>query len=51
MKNFFLRNENKIINKFIKDGYLIFDIKKKKELNNVKKQVSNLSKKLLKAKK
>lgn len=51
MKNFFLRSENKIINRFIKDGYLIFDIKKKKELNNIKKQVSNLSKKILKAKK
>lgn len=51
MKNFFLRSENKIINRFIKDGYLIFDIKKKKELNNIKKQVLNLSKKIFKAKK
>ena len=30
MKNFFSKSENKIINKFNKDGYIIFDIKKKK---------------------
>ena len=39
MNNFFLKNEQKIINKFNKDGYIIFDIKKKKKLNKIKKKI------------
>ena len=32
MKNFFSNSENKIVNKFNKNGYIIFDIKKKKTI-------------------
>ena len=50
MKNFFSKSENKIINKFNKDGYIIFDIKKKKELDIIRNKILILSRKNLKKK-
>ena len=43
MKNFFSKSENKIVNKFNKNGYIIFDIKKKKQLNNIRKIVKKIN--------
>jgi sporadic carbohydrate cluster 2OG-Fe(II) oxygenase len=50
MKNFFSKSENKIVNKFNKNGYIIFDIKKKKQLNNIRKKILILSRKNLRKK-
>ena len=50
MKNFFSNSENKIVNKFNKNGYIIFDIKKKKQLDNIRKKILILSRKNLKKK-
>ena len=43
----FSLNEKKIINHFAKQGYITFDIKNKKNLENIKKNIINLSKKIL----
>lgn len=50
MKSFFSKSENKIINKFNKNGYIIFDIKKKKELDSIRNKILILSKKSFKKK-
>ncbi|MDA9838868.1 2OG-Fe(II) oxygenase [Candidatus Pelagibacter sp.] len=43
--------ENKIQNKFLKNGYYIFDIKKKKKLNYIKKEVTKYTLEWLQKKK
>ena len=45
MSNFFLNKEKILINKFNKDGYIIFDIKEYKKLNNIKQFIYKLSRK------
>ena len=46
--SFIAKKENKIINKFNKQGFIIFNIKEKKTLFKIKKQIVILTKKFLK---
>ena len=41
--DFFSKKEKALQNKFLKNGFLIFDINQKKDLNKIKKKVINFS--------
>ena len=51
MSNFFLAKEKLLVNKFNKNGFIIFDIKDYKKLNSIKKVIFKLSKKFFLKKK
>ena len=51
MSNFFLAKEKFLVNKFNKNGFIIFDIKDYKKLNSIKKVIFKLSKKFFLKKK